>query len=306
MKQEFYYMSSDGRSKIHAIEWIPQTEIKAVLQITHGMKEYIDRYDDFARYLNQFGFYVVGQDHLGHGGSANENSFGFFHESQGNECLINDMRALYLKTEAKYPELPYFMLGHSMGSFLTRQYIGHYGRNLDGVIIMGTGQQPLNMIKTAKRFLSGWIRLKGPYYANHHVDSLLSKAFNHRFEPVKTAADWISKDENEVKKYIEHPWCTFDFTLSSYYELCKSLERMNDPKILNAIPKNLPVLLVSGEDDPVGDYGKGVKKVYEQYQKLGIRDVSMHLYPTDRHEILNETDRLAVYQDIWQWLDKHI
>lgn len=305
MKKEFNFLSYDGCSQIHTIEWSPEIEARAILQITHGMKEYIDRYDDFAKYLNQFGIYVVGQDHLGHGQSANEKRYGFFHESQGNECLMNDMRSLHLITEAKYPRLPYFILGHSMGSFLVRQYIGHYGRYLDGAIIMGTAQQPKQLIALAKNILALGIQLKGPYYTNHSLDVILTRFFNHHFQPVTTFADWISKDEAEVRKYVENPWCTFDFTFSAYYEMLKSMQKMNEPRILHSIPKSLPIFLISGEDDPVGNFGKGVYQVYERYQQLGLSDVTIRLYPTDRHEILHETDRLVVYEDIYQWLEKH-
>ena len=151
MRRDFLYTSSNGVNKIHAIEWIPEGKVKAILQISHGMVEHIERYNDFAEYMNEKGIYVVGQDHLGHGlSAANDNELGFFHQTCGNEFVVNDIHNLRKLTQKKYPDLPYFLLGHSMGSFLTRQYIKGHGQDLAGAIIMGTANKPLPLIKSGK------------------------------------------------------------------------------------------------------------------------------------------------------------
>ncbi len=150
MKKEFYYPSKDGLTQIHAIEWVPETEVRGILQIAHGMVEFIDRYDRFATFMASQGFYVVGNDHLGHGKSVtDESQFGYFAKHDGNLCVIGDMQQLREDTQKKYPEVPFFLLGHSMGSFLARQFIEIYGEGLAGAIIMGTGYQPMSLLNLA-------------------------------------------------------------------------------------------------------------------------------------------------------------
>lgn len=302
-KDDFFYLSEDGYHQVHAIRWIPDGSVKAVLQLTHGMKEYIDRYDDFARYLTQDGWLVTGQDHLGHGLTGSHGCYGFFHEQKGNHCLLSDMHTLQSMTMQAYPDMPYFILGHSMGSFLVRQYIGMAGDKLQGAIIMGTGQQPAFLLKLAELLLNLAIKWKGAYATCHRLDAAMSVIFNRRIHPVQSAADWISNDPNQVYQYLSHPWCTFDFTFSAYRDLVISMEKMNQQATLQGIPLSLPVLLVSGKEDPVGNYGKGVEAVYQLYHKLGLQDLQQILYPSDRHEILNETDKAVVYQDILKWLN---
>lgn len=303
-KNNFYYPSKDGQTQIHTIEWIPAGKIKAVLQISHGMVEYIDRYDEFARFLNQHGYYVVGQDHLGHGESVLSDEYhGFFHEKDGNECVIGDIHELRLITEKKFPDVPYFLLGHSMGSFLTRQYIQMHGNGLSGVIIMGTGSQPLFLIKLGKllcKIIAGW---KGWNYRSAFVNNMAFGAYNKKFHPVQTSVDWISRNEDNIKKYLQDPWCTFIFTLNGYYHMFRGMEQLGRKDNLNHIPKNLPIFFVSGQDDPVGNFGKGVEHIYRKYRNAGISDVSIKLYKNDRHEILNETDRWDVFEDLYQWLE---
>ncbi len=178
MKQEFYYPSKDGRTKIHAIEWIPKGEVTAVLQICHGMVEYIDRYDEFARFLNENGYYVVGHDHLGHGQSVvSEDKLGFFHESKGNACVIGDIHYLRKFTQKKYPDVPYFMLGHSMGSFLLRQYIGLYGNGLAGAIVMGTGSKSDFILAVGKLVCRISAFVKGWEYRSNLVNSMAFGGF---------------------------------------------------------------------------------------------------------------------------------
>ena len=304
MKKEFYYLSQDQESQIHAIEWIPEGEVKAVLQISHGMVEYIDRYDEFARYLSARGYYVVGQDHLGHGQSvSHEDDLGFFHETHGNDYVIGDIRTLRQLTEEKYPSAPYFMLGHSMGSFLTRQYIFMEGKGLAGVIIMGTGYQPAVTLHFGKALCRLIAAGKGWHYRSPLVNNLGIGGYNKSFQSPRTSVDWISKDEITVDRYVKDPLCTFVFTVNGYYHLFCGMLTLTKKRNVDKIPKDLPIFFVSGEQDPVGRFGKAVKKVYHEYQDAGIQDISLKLYPGDRHEILNETDRQQVYEDLFQWME---
>lgn len=307
MKNDFYYPSSDGETQIHAVTWTPTVKPVAVLQIVHGMVEFIERYDEFAEYLASNGIVVVGNDHLGHGQSvANEDRYGFFKLENGNEALLTDINALRLNTAENYPNLPYFILGHSMGSFLTRQYLARYGEGLAGAIIMGTGSQPTVMLNVGKWLSSLIASFKGWNYRSKFIDNLAFGAYNKRFEPSRTSRDWLTKDTDIVDSYIANPQCTFMFTVNGYYNLFYSIKDCQNKKNIDRIPKNLPVFFVAGKDDPVGNFGKGVVKACDGFKKAGISDVALKLYKDDRHEILNETDRETVFDDILKWIQSKI
>lgn len=307
MKQEMYFPSADGETQIHAVEWIPGGEIRAVLQIVHGMVEYIDRYDEFARYLNERGYYVVGHDHLGHGESVTgDGRHGYFHKTDGNACVIADIRYLRQKTREKYPDVPYFILGHSMGSFLTRQYLKTCESDFSGAVIMGTGNKPGLLLAAGKLICKVVGALKGDDYRSAFVNNMAFGGYNRRFRPTRTAMDWLTKDEEIVDKYLKDPYCTFVFTVNAYYHMFCGMQTLLKSGNLENIRKELPVFFVAGQDDPVGSFGKDVEKVCRKYRACGIRDVELKLYKGDRHEILNETDREQVYGDIYHWMEKRI
>lgn len=307
MKREFQYPSRDGVTQIHAIEWEPEREIHAVMQLCHGMVEFIDRYDAFAKYLNEHGIYVVGHDHLGHGKSVqNEEYHGYFHKTNGNEYVIGDIHKLREMTQKKYPDKPYFMLGHSMGSFLIRQYMEMYGSGLSGVIVMGTGAQPGAALFFGKLLCKVIAAFKGDDYRSTFVDNMAFGGYNKRFEPARTDKDWLTRDEKEVDAYLANPWCTFRFTVNAYYHMFCGIEYAQKKENIEKIPKDLPLYLVAGSDDPVGNFGKSVENVAKTYRECGIKDVSLKLYEKDRHEILNELDRQVVYEDILAWVEAHL
>lgn len=304
IKQNFHFNSSNGTHKINGYRWMPENEpYKGIVQIVHGMVEYIDRYDDFARFLCEHGYIVVGEDHLGHGDSINDKSeWGYFAPSDGFNHIINDLHTLHTKQAREFPKLPYFFLGHSMGSFLTRIYISRYGDQLTGAIIMGTGNQP-PIVAMCGKILAGIIAMfKGDKYRSKFINNMAFGAYNKRFKPARTPYDWLTKDEAIVNAYLKEPRCTFIFTLSAYKELFDGVMYVGKKSNIARTPKNLPLLLTSGAQDPVGGFGKGVIHVYDMYKAAGIDDVSIKLYDNDRHEILNEADRQQVYADILAWL----
>lgn len=304
MKQEFYYPSRDGKTQIHAIEWVPEGEIKGVLQICHGMVEYIDRYHEFAEYMSENGYYVTGHDHLGHGKSIqSEEELGYFDETRGNQYVIGDIQKLREMTMKKYPDAPYYMLGHSMGSFLLREYLTMYGKGLDGAVIMGTGYQSALILNAGQLVCRVIAAFKGWKHRSRFVDNLSFGSYNKRFEPAETTKDWITSDREKRQKYVEDPLCSYMFTLGAYYQMFEGMKVLTKKESLERIPKDLPILFVSGKDDPVGAFGKSVTKVYEKYKSAGIHNVSIHLYQGDRHEILNEVDREKVYHDILRWIE---
>ena len=282
--------------------------MRAVLQICHGMVEYIGRYDEFARYLCDRGYYVVGNDHLGHGKSVQAKSeYGFFNEKYGNACVLGDMHTLRQRTEKKYPGVPYFILGHSMGSTLLRQYIQMYGNGLSGVVLMGVvADQNKLLLVFGKRLCRVMAAFRGWHYRSKMIDSMAIGSFNRKFRPARTRADWVTSDQEHLDAYVSDPLCSFMFTVNAYYSMFGGMLLMNKKESVYMIPKTLPVLFASGAEDPVGDFGKGVRKVFEKYKIAGIRDVSLRLYAGDRHEILNETDRGQVYADLFEWFEERI
>lgn len=306
-KEDFYFNSASGTTKIHAVRYIPDGEIRAILQISHGMVEYVERYEAFALYLNSKGILVTGNDHLGHGKSINSrDELGYFAKEDGNHAVLYDLYQLTQITKEKYPGIPYFLLGHSMGSFYARQYLCEFGHELDGAIIMGTGCQPLALVQ-AGRLLTSLISLfKGWHYRCEFVNNMAFGSYNKKFEPARTSKDWLSKDEAIVDKYVADEYCNFIFTLNAYYNMFTGISRLYNKKLLSQMPKSLPVFFVAGEDDPVGDFGKGVLKAVDMFKNTGMQNVKVKLYPTDRHEILNETDFRQVYDDLYTWLASFI
>ena len=307
-KEEFFYDSSDGKTEIHAIKWIPEdVQIRAVLQISHGMLEHIKRYHDFAQYLAERGILVVGNDHLGHGDSLDcEENRGFFCEKGGNKIVLEDIDKLKSIMKKDYPDVPYFMLGHSMGSYLLRQHMNQYDSDIQGAIIMGTGHQPYALLQSGLFLTKIIAAVKGYHYRSKLVDNLAIGGYNKHFEPCRTSVDWLSRDEKIVDEYLSDPKINFIFTLNAYYNMFKGMLTLYDNKNLEKISKDLPILLISGENDPVGNFGKDVKKLYEGYKNIGLKDVNIKLYKDSRHEIINEIDRKTVYEDVFSWIIKRI
>lgn len=308
---EITFPSRDGATTIHATVWtpdrIPSDGVRGVLQISHGMVEYIGRYARFAEYLTSLGWVVAGNDHLGHGRSVtDESKLGYFAKKDGDVCLVEDLHTLRGIMQKQYPDAPYFMMGHSMGSFIIRRYAMTHGAGLSGVIIMGTGSQP-GVVLTGGILVTRLIALfKGWEARSRFVDNLAFSGNNKAFEPARTPQDWLTKDETIVDAYRADPWCTYVFTLNGFLGLFKTIAFIQKKKNIARIPKALPLFLVSGAEDPVGGFGKGVRRAYEDLVKAGMTDVKIKLYPGDRHEILNETDHETVDADLSAWLEAHI
>lgn len=307
-KEEFYFDSRDRQNKIHAVKWIPDVEKPVcIFQIVHGMAEHIERYDEFAGFLAEKGILVVGEDHLGHGKSVPEGGrYGYFCEEDAASVLVRDVHRLKKIMQEQYPGILYLIMGHSMGSFITRNYLFNYGSGIDGAVIVGTGMQSKFTLMAARTVTA----VQKVFCGSRHVGKFIDKAsfgkFNDRFRPARTAFDWLSRNEENVDRYIADPLCGFVFTLNGFAALFKLIHNCYDAGKLEKMPKQLPVLLVSGADDPVGNYGKSVEKVYRSYQEIGMQNVQMRLYEKDRHELLNEIDREQVYGDIYRWILRNI
>lgn len=306
-KEVFYIPSANGVSRVHCVHWKPEGEVRAVLQITHGMVEYIERYEPLARVLTADGIAVVGHDHLGHGKTAaGGEDLGFFAEKDGDKAMLKDIHRVAITAKRLYPGLPCFLMGHSMGSYFARRYITIYGQERDGAIFMGTGWVP-ELLATVGQLLSALIcRLKGGHYRSHLLVYLTLEGYNRAFRKEGLRNAWLSRERVSVEAYNEDPLCNFWFTASAYRDFFTILRDLAREKQFGRIPKDLPVLFLSGDQDPVGDFGTGTKKAYESIRHLGLSDVNIKLYADDRHELVNETDREQVYEDIRQWLNAHI
>lgn len=305
MLQEFTLLSSNRVYNIHGVRWIPEGEIKGVVQIAHGMCEYIERYEELAKFLNSKGLVVTGHDHIGHGRSVNsESDLGYFADKDGAWCTVKDMHSVTKLTKTLYPNVPYVVLGHSMGSFITANYIEQYGDWVDVAILVGTGLNP-GIVCAAGRLVNDIIaKIKGERHRSHLVSKLMFGKYNDRVPDCKSDYDWICSDEEVISKYLADPHCGFTFTTNGNRALMSFMQY--EGRHFGDIPKELPILLASGLDDPVGNYGKGVEKVAGILRKQGVEDVTVKLYAGMRHEILNEIDKNRVYEDLYSWISNKI
>lgn len=298
--------STDSKNNLNVIIWETEKEPIGVLQIVHGMAEYIDRYDNFAKYMTEHGFNVIGHDHLGHGHSvSDERDYGFFAEENGDKIIIEDMHSVTQYAREKWEELPNFILGHSMGSFCLRQYLTKYSNDVFGAIIMGTGWIPSAAALLGKTIATNTCKSKGSHTVNPLLIKLTLEPYNKPFAPARTNCDWLSRDEKQVDLYVSDKLCGFDFTAGAYKDFFTILEKIAKNRQLIGMRKSLPILITSGSVDPVGGK-KACEKLNAQYKRCGIDDVTLKLWENDRHEILNELDKSDIYQYIYNWLKSKI
>lgn len=304
---ESTFLSSDGKTNLYFREYLPDGEAVGIVQLVHGIAEHFARYDHFARFLADNGYIVVIHDQLGHGKSiTDEDSMGFFAEKNGWETAVQDIRILHNMTAEKFPGKPFFLFGHSMGSFLARTYIIYYRTGLDGVVISGTGQQPAPLIRAGKQMSALEVRRHGPRYKSERLNAMAFGSYNNKIKDARTKSDWLSRDEAVVDKYIEDPLCGFVPSASLMNDMMRGIEYISKSKNISRMKKSLPVMFVSGDCDPVGERGKGVIRCYKSFLKAGMTDVTMKLYTGGRHEMLNEINNAEVFQDILGWLNTKI
>ena len=334
----------------HGVLWMPPAgqPVRAIVQITHGMSEHIERYDHFARFLAAHGFAVCGQDNIGHGKSvASPDDWGHIPAHGGKKALIENVhvlrgimeklamqegvvavddsaRALASGVAAVVPgaapdaaaaapadapdtaPLPYFMFGHSMGSFILRDYLAHYGAGLAGAVICGTGHQSAAVATAGLAAAKAVARAKGERHISDMLFNLADGAYGKAIKGARTELDWLSTNPMVVDAYLADPACGFRFSAGAYIALTGLLVDVSKKSNINRIPKELPLYLIAGSEDPVGDRGRGVTRVFKEYKEAGIKDVDMRLYLGARHEILNEVDKEKVYDDVLKWLEAHL
>lgn len=305
--QEIFYPSHDEETTIHAYIWQPEGEVKAVVQILHGMAEYALRYAPLADELTKHGYAVVAEDHLGHGRSVKgDERLGYFCQNNGVDVVLADMRTLTEKAKKIFPHVPLFMIGHSMGSYFCRAYLAKYGKDLAGAVLMGTGWEKKSVTNLAKFFTKREAAKHSWDYRSEWINSLAFGSYNKKCKPQRTDYDWLSVNAQNVDRYIADPLCGVPFTCNGFYTLFSVIARACNHRTVKRTPATLPLLLMSGSDDPVGGYGKKVKKAYHAFLKAGVADVSLTLYNGFRHELLNDDCAEQVQEDILSFIGSHL
>ncbi|WP_251197318.1 alpha/beta hydrolase [Anaerotardibacter muris] len=304
-EMEFNFPSWDGESNIRALLWVPEREPRGIVQLIHGMSEHIERYDPFARYLAERGFVVCGHDHIGHGKSAGSRSnLGHMPVNTGADVLVEDVDSLRsIMTSAFSDHLPYFIFGHSMGSFTLRVYLTRHGEGLAGAILCGTGQKPRLVSLAGNAVAKLAAKLRGERAKSDFLHSMADGAFSKQVEDPRTEFDWISADPGNVDAYINDDLTGFSFTLGGYASLTRLTLLAADLELAKKIPNSLPLLFIAGANDPVGENGKGVQAAADLMRKAGAENVEVVLYDGMRHEILNEADAAKVFSDVATWLN---
>lgn len=304
--QEFKVSSSGGQRQLHVCQWTPDGNPRAVVQLTHGMCEHILRYAPLAEVLTRRGFAVIGHDHLGHGYTAlDANDLGMFPADHPAQTVADDVRKITSVAKARFPGLPVFLLGHSMGSFLARRVCMEAPGTYRGVILMATGTVPDAAIQSAKAALRTMMRLRGANHRPTQVTALGIARNNRQFQPIETPNDWLSSDREKLAAYNADPLCQFTFSAAGYLMLMKTIEYIQKPEHVRALSPDLSILFVSGALDPIGANGRGVKRLCRQYQKE-CPDVTAKLYPGCRHQILDETVSPQICADIADWVEARV
>ena len=305
---DFTFLSSDGKTALHGISWLPEGKPLAVLQVAHGVAEYIGRYDAFARYLNQQGIAVVGHDHLGHGLSLGTGDTPvYFGKGNTWQTVVDDMYVLHNRLKQQFPDVPMVLMGHSMGSFLARTYLIRYPGTVKAAVIMGTGWQNNLTVSAGLLIAKAVAASRGDNGTSRFVTNLAFGSYNKPFKPVRSEFDWLSADTDNVDAYIADPLCGQPTSVGLFREMLKGIRFNQKSDNLAKMDLSTPILLISGEMDPVGALSAGVQKTCEAFQSCGVRDCTVKLYPGLRHEILNEkAQRETVFADIGGWIREKI
>lgn len=305
--RDFYFDSSTGKNKIHARVCMPDAEPKAMIQIAHGIAEYIERYDDFMSFLASKGYMVVGNDHLGHGKSfVNENDMGYVADKDGWWHIVDDVEILRQAMKKNYPELKQVIFGHSMGSFVARTHLIRYPGAFDAAILSGTGNQGRALVKGGLT-MGGLVKtFKGGHHYSKLLNNLAFGTYNKIYDNPRTDYDWLSSNEENVDKYIADPLCGFIPSAGLFSDMMVGVDYITKKSNLSLMKKDTPVYFMSGTMDPVGECGKGVMKAYKNFKKAGMKNVDIRLYIDGRHEMLNEVNNAEVYEEVFKWIKKTI
>ncbi len=300
---EFIVRGNDG-GEVHTYEWLPATApVRGIVQISHGMAEHAGRYAPLGRYLAERGIAVFANDHKGHGKTTkSQEDIGFFAEREGWRQVLDDLHSVNQSLRVRYPDTPIILIGHSMGSMLARHYLALYGDSVCGAVLSGTAGDPGLIGWAGQLIAQAEAKLKGARAKSKLMNWLSFGSFNARFKPNRTEFDWLSRDEREVDRYIDDPHCGALFTASFYKDMLSGLRFIHTPAYYQMLPKSLPMLFISGSDDPVMAKREKIEKVVAQLKLHGLMDVTLRIYPDARHEIFNEINREEVFGDVYSWI----
>jgi alpha-beta hydrolase superfamily lysophospholipase len=292
---------SDGKNVVlHT--FVPDGEIKAVIQLSHGMSEHAMRYEDLAKFFCENGFAFYAHDHRGHGETAESiEEFGFLAEKDGFNRVVEDLATMIKKCKTDFPGKKVFLLSHSFGSFVSQCYIEKYGTEIDGCILCGSAGPRVMLVSVGKFLSSIVMTLQGKTQKSTLLDALIFGSYNSKNQLDGPSA-WLTRDKEIQAAFDNDPLCGFKCTNEFFYHFLGGLANIHKKKNMEKIPKNLPIFIISGDADPVGEYGKSIGKLYSAYRKLGINDVSMKLYPEARHELFNELNKEDVKNDVLVWI----
>lgn len=302
MRTDFFFKSGSG-ARLHGCRWTPDSQVRAVLQIVHGIAEYVERYDGFANFLNRQGILVVAEDHMGHGKSiSQECPQGYF--AGGWQTAVDDTYRLTRDTMAEFRDVPFILFGHSMGSFMARTILAKYpDSGITAAVICGTGWQPAPVLAAGKAACALVCRAKGERAPSPLLQAMAFGTYNRKVEYPRTPYDWLSRDNSVVNAYKADPLCGFTPTAGLMRDMMEGIAYIQREENLAKMGKALPVLFIAGGDDPVGSYGAGVRTAAEAFRKAGMERVDVRIYPLCRHELLNEINREEIMDDVSRWID---
>ncbi len=302
--KNFTFLSANGKTKINVRRFDPDAAPRGIVQIAHGVAEHSARYDEFMTFLAANGFVALANDHLGHGKSVNDESEkGWFADKGGWDLVVGDVKKLHDMTKSEYPDVPYILFGHSMGSFVARTYLIRYPNDLNAAVICGTGQQSAALVGAGKAAAKAVAFCKGSKHRSKMLNGLAFGAYNKEFEPRRTDCDWLCRDAEIVDRYIADPDCGFTATAGLFRDMMGGIAFIGKRENIEKMNKSLPVFLISGDKDPVGENGKGPARVAELWKRAGMRDVCLKLYPDCRHELINELNKAEVMNDILHFIE---
>ena len=302
VREEFYIDSVDGIHMLHGYRWFnPERRYIGVLLLTHGMLEYIERYQELAEYMALAGYFVAGHDHLGHGDSVKDVTELGYVGKQGAAMWLKDMERVREMAVSYAPKVPCILLGHSMGSYLVRRYLIYNGDRVDGAVIMGTGHQNVALVKAGLLLTYLSMIRRGPKGHSPILDNFTCSGFAKRYPDNAHTGSWMSRNPQVLNQALQDERMNFEFSLNAFKALFETIEEVLDKRRVARMPKVLPLLILSGDEDPVGDNGKGVRRFEKMLKKMGMEKVSCKLYPKNRHELIHDLDKEQVFQDILKW-----
>jgi len=308
MKITSDWIRMEDQIEVYVKKWEDENIVPhAIVQISHGMAEHIERYDEFATFLVSKGIFVYSNDHRGHGHTGERAGLhGYFSDKDGFERVVEDLFEINKVIQKEHSDIPIFLFGHSMGSFLARRFIQKYAGSIKGVIISGTGSSAGLLGKIGKNIAKREIRKNGAKAPSPLMNRLTFGNYNKNIDEPKTEFDWLSSDPHEVEKYMRDPYCGFVCTAGFFYDLISGMERIHHNKHIERIPKELPMFIFSGEQDPVGGRTKGVQKVIAQYERNGLQNIDSVFFKEGRHEMLNEVNKHEVFNAVHSWISKQL